>query len=205
MSTSGPPETQQQATPKPPRRHWQASEPFLDFKASHWVEIALTAAVVAVGLLQFGVYTRQAKIMKDQATLATVQTAISNRQADITALSERAFVSAKEIRVDTVRSPVPGQPGQFTDALWFYPVIENGGNIPTKNMRLNVQASVDPSRKDVQLLLPFGFGLGQKQAVDIGHLPDAGPRDPETLLFQDETLRESGNLLNSSEPFLART
>ena len=110
MRSSGTPEPEQRTTTKPPKRYWQASEPFFDFRASHWVEIILTAAIVVVGLLQFGVYTRQAKIMKDQATLAGIQADISNRQSEITALSQRAFVSAKELRVVKVNQPVPGQP-----------------------------------------------------------------------------------------------
>ena len=74
----------------------------------------------------------------------------------------------------------------------FYPIIENGGSIPTKNMRLSTQASVDPSRQNVQVTLPIGFSLGQKQSIDLGHLPDAGPADPETILIENEALERTG-------------
>jgi hypothetical protein len=83
MSTPDTSETKQPSTAKAPQNHWQASEPFVDFKASHRVEIGLTLAVVLVGLLQLGVYTRQAKIMRDQTTLTTAQTMIAGAQADI--------------------------------------------------------------------------------------------------------------------------
>ena len=138
--------------------------------------------------------------MKDQTILATAQAAISDRQADIadrqndmTAISQRAFVFAKDIRIDKVRNPVlGGQPNQFEDALWFSPIIENGGNTPTKDMRISAQAAIDPSRPEIEVKLPMNFGLGMKQSIDVSHMPDAGPPDPEKLLTENEELEGRG-------------
>lgn len=58
---------------KPPRRRWQATEPWFDFKASHWVEAALTAALLTVGGLQLGVYSRQTAIMAKQTEISERQ------------------------------------------------------------------------------------------------------------------------------------
>jgi hypothetical protein len=208
MSASNTPETKPPASAKPPRNRWQASEPFVDFKASHWVEIALTLAIVLVGLLQLGVYTRQAKIMRDQTNISTAQTMvagaqveISNRQADImknqasiadtanllTEIAQRPFVSATGIRIDKRPGEIVGHPGQFEPYLFFYPTLENGGNTPTKNLRISAQAYLDPSRTDVEVKLPLNVGIEPKQSFSVAHLPAAGPPDPQVIFAQSLT------------------
>ena len=56
----------EQQSAKPPRRRWEATESFFDLKLSHWVEIALTAALVGIGIGQLIIYSRQATIMATQ-------------------------------------------------------------------------------------------------------------------------------------------
>lgn len=53
---------------KPPKRYWQASESFWDFKASHWVGVTLTLALIFVGISQLYIYYRQALILRGQLT-----------------------------------------------------------------------------------------------------------------------------------------
>ena len=60
---------------KPPKRHWNATEPFFDMRASHWVEVVLTFTLLLVGASQLFVYHRQASIMETQASIATTQLA----------------------------------------------------------------------------------------------------------------------------------
>jgi hypothetical protein len=84
------PEQPQRPVEKPPKGEWHAVLPFFDLKASYVVQILLTSALLLVGILQLGVYTQQARIMRDQTNLSSAQTlisnaqvAVSNRQADI--------------------------------------------------------------------------------------------------------------------------
>ena len=213
MDARNTPEAEPPPSAKPPRNQWQASEPFIDFKASHLVEIGLTLAIALVGLLQLGVYMRQAKIMKDQTTISTAQTMIagtqseiSGRQADImksqasiatqanflTESTQRAFVSATGIRVDKQPGEIIGHLGQFEPYLFFYPTLENGGNTPTKNLRISAQAYLDPSRTDVEVKLPLNVGIGPKQSFSVAHLPAAGPPDPQTIFAQSELKEREG-------------
>src|SRR4029077_595291 len=71
---------------KPPKRYWNATEPFCDLKASHWVEIGLTLALVGVGIAQFTVYKRQASIMDEQARIAV-------RQVKLMEADQRPWIS----------------------------------------------------------------------------------------------------------------
>ena len=79
MSLLGQIEPRQDPPKKPPKRFWNASEPFVDLRLSHWVEIAL----VGVGYLQWTVYRRQAGLMDTQTKIAGDAATISGRQADI--------------------------------------------------------------------------------------------------------------------------
>ena len=185
MSNSSQEKPNDQPNNKPPRRHWKATEPFIDLKASHWVEILLTIALIGVGLSQIYVYWRQAGIMKTQAEIAA-------RQNEITVQSARAIVFTREIRVEKKDGPIPGKPGEFEDYWWFLPALENGGSTSTKNMRISAQAAFDPSRPEIEVKLPLGIALGPKQAVTVSHLPEAGPVDPEELIVEAEKLERDG-------------
>jgi hypothetical protein len=152
----------------------EGRERFWDLKASHWVEVFLTLVLIGVGYLQYKVYQRQAGIMQTQS--------------EITLESARAIVFAKDLRVEKKDMAISGKPGQF-EAYWqFSPNIENGGNTTTKNMRISVQAAFDPSRPEIEVTLPLGIVLGQKQAVSVSHLPEVGPPDPEEHLIEAEEL-----------------
>jgi len=128
VSSSGNPEPHKQETAKPPKRNWQATEPFCDLKLSHWVGILLTAALVVVGISQFVVYLRQASIMREQAS-------ISARQIEDARVTNRAFMSYKTTSLapvyDVADGPVTG---------WFIQItLENLGNTPTHDYRVSRQ------------------------------------------------------------------
>jgi hypothetical protein len=165
--------------------YWKTNEPFFDLKASHWVELFLTAALLGVGGGQLYVYWRQADIMTTQAEIARAQTEISLQSA-------RAIVFAKDVRVEKKDGAIPGKPGQFEPYWWFSPIIENGGNTTTKNMRIRPQATIDPTRPEIEVKLPFGMALGPNQAGEISHLPEVGPNDPEQDLIESEAREREG-------------
>jgi len=66
-------------TDKPPKRYWEATrkERFVDLKFSHYVEIVLTIALVAIGYFQYRIYKRQTGIMQTQIDIAAAQNKIS--------------------------------------------------------------------------------------------------------------------------------
>jgi hypothetical protein len=85
-----PPTNPPPATP-PDQGQRSNDGPIWDFKASHWVTAALTAALVIVGVVQIGIYNMQAGIMKAQNVISTqqsylyiAQTEISKGQLEIT-------------------------------------------------------------------------------------------------------------------------
>ena len=75
MSPAGNEEPPNRGTRKPPGRYWFAEEPFFDLKASHWVEILLTLALLTVGGSQAYIYWRQAEIMGTQTSVYKSQLA----------------------------------------------------------------------------------------------------------------------------------
>ena len=92
------PEPAPQPRSKPPKRYWHASEPFVDLKLSHWVEIVLTVALVFVGVSQLVVYTHQAGIMRKQLnemqaqrnlTIAQLRAKLKREQPKLTAINSR--------------------------------------------------------------------------------------------------------------------
>lgn len=103
---------------KPPHRYWNATEPFFDFKASHWVEIALTVALLGVGGSQLYVYWRQAGIMKEQAN-------ISARQLDLMQIDERPWVTLQSTEL---RSSLTFKDGNAN--LWLGYKLKNLGHSP---------------------------------------------------------------------------
>jgi hypothetical protein len=155
------PSEQQKA--KPPRRHWKATESFFDLKLSHWVEIALTAALVGIGIGQLVIYSRQANIMDTQANIA-------NDQNKITASIQRSFIT-----VSSFETPVRFGSGfaQQTKYWWFVPTIKNSGNTPTKNMKFFITATC-PTELDI--------GLGAYLGLDCDFTRPPGPLDPEDIL-----------------------
>jgi hypothetical protein len=84
------PKSGYQKTNKPPRKNWYATDRFYGLRLSDWFTIALTAALVAVGVLQLCIYFRQADIMDKQAHIS----ATANKQ---NAAVNIAFVNPKEI------------------------------------------------------------------------------------------------------------
>ena len=79
-------------TPAQSRKGLERS--FWDFKASQLITSLLTAALAVLGFMQWIVYVRQAKIMKDQTKVATAQTYIAANQANI-AIEQNAIVRSQ--------------------------------------------------------------------------------------------------------------
>jgi hypothetical protein len=63
---TGDPDPQSKKSGKPPRRRWQATEPFFDLGLSHWIQSFLAFALLTVAGLQAFIYFNQAGIMKGQ-------------------------------------------------------------------------------------------------------------------------------------------
>ena len=134
MSSTSEKEPTEQASKKPPKRYWSATEPFFDFRASHWVEIFLTIALIGVGVAQFVVYWRQAGIMKTQADIASTQN-------KITIAGERAFVhfGNYELQIWKDRSGST----KFVVAI----ALNNSGNTATKGLELHIKCA--PSSENI--------------------------------------------------------
>jgi hypothetical protein len=73
MSDERNPQPNEHESKKPPYRYWHATESFFDLKASHWVEILLTFALLCVGGTQASIYWRQTGVMQTQADIAAAQ------------------------------------------------------------------------------------------------------------------------------------
>jgi hypothetical protein len=98
---------------RPPKHNWEAKERFFDLKFSHYVELILTGILVCVGYLQYEVYTRQARIMDQQARIAQA--------------TSRAWVWPKV----TVGSDLVFDEKGAT--ITFAYSLKNGGNTPALN------------------------------------------------------------------------
>src|ERR1700719_2221947 len=79
---------------EPPPRY-RPKKPFWDMRASHWVQIILTVALIGVGVSQLWVYRRQAGIMDTQAR-------ISEQANNLTQSIQRAFVTVSEVRRERI-------------------------------------------------------------------------------------------------------
>ena len=130
MGDIGNPQPNGDQEAKPPRRRWNATEPFFDFRASHWVEVALTIALLCVGASQLYVYWRQAGIMKTQADIAA-------RQNEITIATNRAIINFR---------PMADTQGVGTDDYSFR--LGNDGNVTTKGLTIAVDCIWSDTAKD---------------------------------------------------------
>jgi len=70
-AASGQPETE--TRPPNGQQPLERREQFWDLKASHWVEVVLTAVLIVVGFLQYLVYSRQAGIMEQQTAISEAE------------------------------------------------------------------------------------------------------------------------------------
>jgi hypothetical protein len=94
-------------------------------------EILVGVGLIILGVMQFTVVSRQARIMKNQIGIYIRQSDIMNSQANLagdannlTRAIQRAFITVSELR----REPIVDQAG----TSWRYtPAIENSGNTPT--------------------------------------------------------------------------
>src|ERR1700727_402721 len=136
--------------------------------------------------------------MRSQASLATTANLLTES-------TQRAFVSATGVRIDKLPQETPGHAGQFEPYLYFYPALENGGNTPTKNLRISAQAYLDPTRTDVEVKLPLSVAIGPKQSFSVAHLPMAGPPDPEIIFARDQKNEREGKPSSLIRALLART
>jgi hypothetical protein len=135
-------------------------------KASHWVEILLTVALLIVGGTQAFIYWRQAGIMQTQADIAA-------KQVSISAATERANVIFEDVKVLSVDTS-PATSGKVV-GVFFY--VSNSGNTQTKDFRAISYCKPLPARDTTEE--PFSLFvwddklavsnlIGPKQKKDIG-------------------------------------
>jgi hypothetical protein len=140
------------------------SQPFLN-RFSVVASIFLGLALVIVGLLQFLVYSRQAKIMR-------AQTHISDQANLLTESIQRAFVGVSQFEIDHRQSYFKND---NTIYWWFTPIIENSGSTPTNNLSYYLVADVCVNP----------MGLGAHQAINCNFATQGKePEDPEDSLRQ---------------------
>lgn len=159
---------------KPPKRQWAAAEPWFDFKASHWVEIFLTAALVFVGLMQLKVYWRQARIMDSQTRIA------ENANAQ-NAITNRAFVTSNEVNIKEERK------NGIMMGWTLHPIVVNSGNTPTVNLEYHVTRT-EGTQKWTEMLAPT-YPIGghptltdpEQEYYNLGVNP-TNPRAPENRI-----------------------
>jgi hypothetical protein len=132
ISGNQPPEQKER---KPPKDCWNATEPFCDLKASHWVEIGLTLALVGVGVAQFTVYNRQAGIMNEQ-------TKISDRQLDAMETDKRPWIRATVTISEPIRFENWNGSRGIEASLHFN--LKNFGDSPAVNLRIAPEIILHP-------------------------------------------------------------
>jgi hypothetical protein len=108
---------------KPPKRFWNASEPFFDLRLSHWIEVLLTVALIGVGVGQIMIYLHQAIIMDTQANIAS-------RQLSLSESIERPWIKASIVK-DGDLTYVSGVGVTFP----FHFDLTNVGHLPAFNVQ----------------------------------------------------------------------
>jgi hypothetical protein len=157
------PKSESQEPQKPPRRYWNASEPFFDLKLSHWVQILLTVLLIGVAWSQARIYMRQAKIMRTQSVImddtlkqTTIATTAAKDQA--TAAQTQAQVAIDEERrshrpwVDFVSYPTITVPLTFAEGSIYVQIgadARNIGNSPAIGTSLSVTLIIKPLPTDI--------------------------------------------------------
>jgi hypothetical protein len=188
MSNIGDQPPTEHAKYKPPGRHWEATEPFFDLKASHWVEIFLTLALLCVGGSQAYIYWHQSGIMQTQANIATEQNRISDQA--LTAV-QRAFIIISDFTPEATYDASKVMTG------WqFNPSFENAGATGTESLSI---IAVDPHSysqildKEVakEVFGPKNFRthpVGFRQYKDFLNNRDfktGSPNDPDEIAIDD--------------------
>jgi hypothetical protein len=186
MSLFGQIKPHQDAPKKPPKRFWNGSDPFVDLRLSHWVEIALTIALLGVGYLQWTVYRRQAGIMDTQTKIAGNVSVISDTANKLTEAVQRAFIAYVPGPGRNVGAN-PDDPVQFL----FTGQLVNNGNTPTK--QLNTFINCLPSDKELTepwVELYTGYATPIKPITQF-----IGPHGsvPFMCSFQFSQIREMAN------------
>jgi hypothetical protein len=156
MTNLGGEEPRQHAREEPPERQRPARERFWDFKASHWVEVVLTLALVVVGALQYSVYNRQARIMETQTDISgrqltdsetSAKDSFEQTKAAVQAAIDAASAATKQARIaeDTERRQLRPYVNIATGTLynasvdgsapvWHVPlIVENNGPTQTRS------------------------------------------------------------------------
>jgi hypothetical protein len=119
-----------------PSRKYQPKAPFWDFRASQLATVALTIALIWVGISQVIVADKQANIANSQADIA-------REQNDLNRSIQHALIAVNDLR----REPVGGD----TASTWrLSPIIENSGATAAPKI---VLYSVTPRRHRMMMSL----------------------------------------------------
>jgi hypothetical protein len=154
---------------KLPSRHWQASEPFFDFKASHWVEIFLTVALFFVGVAQLFVYKRQATIMETQNKISEA----SQRASVVFAGFQRNELKDKDGNLKSVE---------------MIPIIKNTGGTAATNVSA-VTISPENEHEIFRDRIP--------KEKNFKFFAMGAPRDPDDA-FEDIPLTKSDYIVSNT-------
>jgi hypothetical protein len=127
MTIAGDPEPAPPPREDPPQRETVATEPFWDFKASHFVTAGLTFALFVVAAFQLCTYRRQADIMDKQA-------AISNDQLAFQESVSRAWIRAN-VALDGPVIFTEWAKDKFINLQLSFDV-KNFGQVPAVNIRI---------------------------------------------------------------------
>src|SRR4051794_433765 len=101
---SGDQNAQDDSGQKPPRRDWYPFyRGFYDLQFSHYVQIALTIALIILAGMQWVVISRQTRIMATQAHLAEAANKLN-------VAMQRACVIVDNVKVVRVADKEPGNP-----------------------------------------------------------------------------------------------
>jgi hypothetical protein len=167
-------------------------EPFLN-RFSVIASIFVGAALVVVGLLQFGVYSRQAKIMKTQTTLVGEQARIATDANKLTRAIQRAFVHFEKVDWHYVEKEqyttfmpmaMPGHGLNKRKVVEITIWLTNTGNTPTSTLLIDIICPKPDHKVDEPFsLFSWDQGraiqqvIGPKQTVEIGPCDNLSPQD----------------------------
>jgi hypothetical protein len=157
-------------------------DPFLN-RFSVIASLFVGIALVVVGVLQFGVYSRQAKILKRQTHLINEQARISDDANILTKDIQRAYVIVTDLSVSTTTYD--------TSISWEYrPEITNVGNTQSANLGI-IEIGPNSMRSMIGATFVRPLTIEQKREFCVARQLGT-PVDPDTF-FHSPDLRGDTN------------